>query len=135
MPKKISFLNRVKTELNKTDADLQLEQVQDFQEDTLLLLEGEIMSRKTITIPQLKLELDRALRALDKAKLRYEKTATAVFKPGSTDPYTPLGYISNRKDALDVITDALSLVTSLERKIDEIEGEIITLETFKEDLI
>jgi hypothetical protein len=119
-----NFTTNVLKEYNKTDAQKQLESVEDFRQNAIIETESVIGSLQTNTIPLLELSLKKAERTLETAEKNYEKSR---FSTASS--YRE--YLDNRAYYRREVRDAQNAIDSINRSI---EGEQAQLNLYKEIL-
>lgn len=119
-----NFTTNVLKEYNKTDAQKQLESVEDFRQNAIIETESVIGSLQTNTIPLLELSLKKAERTLETAEKNYEKSR---FSTASS--YRD--YLDNRAYYRREVRDAQNTIDSINRSI---EGEQSQLNLYKEIL-
>ena len=121
---KSNFTKKVLAELNKTEAQKQMEGVEEFRETSVIACQTQITLIESSEIPTLKMKLKAAENKLEKQQKAYEKSRFSTAYNFET-------YVQNRENALDGVESAQQEIDSLNSQIEAANNK---LNSFKEIL-
>jgi hypothetical protein len=122
-----SFIQKVLTGLNKTEAQKQEDTVKAFVEDSIIDCQSQIAHLKTSLIPSKELEIVRLKNDLAKAEKNYE---TARFSIASNFN----NYIEKRNYANNAISEVESRIASKQSQLAQLNAELVAFEEVLTDL-
>ena len=126
MSKTNNFVEKSLATLNKTEKELQRENIERFVEDATIEAETAIALVKTSKIPGYQNELKRLENELKRAKENFEKSR---FSTNSSFA----GYVAQRESNLDAIDTVEERIAAKKQDITNAESELKTLEAILAD--
>jgi hypothetical protein len=120
------FVTKVLANLNKTEKELQKENIERFVEDSIVEAETAIAMVKTSKIPGYQNELKRLEVQLQRAKDNFE-----IVRFSTNTSFA--SYVAQRESALDNIEEVENKIQSKLNDINDAEAELKTLESILAD--
>lgn len=121
---KSNFTKKVLAELNKTEAQKQVEGVEEFRETSVIACQTQITLIESSEIPTLKMKLKAAENKLEKQQKAYEKSRFSTAHSFES-------YVQNRENALDGVEEVQAEIHCLNNQIEAANSK---LNSFKEIL-
>jgi len=123
----VSFVERALALLNQSEAQIQTQQITDFQEDAVIAVNStiDVLNGQIATVTS---KITRAEREVTTATKKYE---VARFSYAAT----PEAYIQNRVDAKKAVHSASQVVASLTQEKTQLEAKLAEMKEVLADLV